>query len=426
MASGRAWRHLSTILRWTDERHLHHQMLVAGLLGVTVGVVATTFRVVWLALKHQLWTALDGLVWRVIVSVAAGILIGAILYATFYPGALSALVQQFHREGRVEMAENVPVIPVGLIGLIAGQNAGPEGVMSIVGGSLGTRLAEVFEFDNSVKLLTLAGMGAGFGTILGAPIGGALLWLELPHKRGLEYYEAIVPTFVASFAGYLTEVLLGGMELFPAWRASSLMPVEPWHLGAAIGVGLVCIPFGFIYTHSFAAIGRVFNEWSPAVYVRTTLAGLGIGVLGYVLPLTYFYGGSKMNVLLSDSFSLEVLLLTLAGTMIAAALTIHGNWLGGLIIPHMFMGALVGQATALVVPGLPPMFGMLAGMAAFNSVVTATPLSSALIAIALTNGASITPVFLASLVAFVGSPNVQFLEVAAPRSEAPAFHTNDD
>ncbi|UPV99268.1 chloride channel protein [Halorussus gelatinilyticus] len=426
MASESASGQLSTVLRWTDEHHLHHQMLVAALLGICVGVVATTFRVVWLALKHQLWTTLDGLVWRVIVSTAAGIFIGAILYATFYPGALSALVQQFHREGRVEMAENVPVIPVGLIGLIAGQNAGPEGVMSIVGGSFGSKFAEVFEFDNSVKLLTLAGMGAGFGTILGAPIGGALLWLELPHKRGLEYYEAIVPTFIASFAGYLTEVLLGGMELFPAWRASSLMPVEPWHLAAAIGVGLICIPFGFIYTHSFAVIGRLFNEWSPAVYVRTTLAGLGIGVLGYALPLTYFYGGSKMNVLLSNSFSLEVLLLTLAGTMVAAALTIHGNWLGGLIIPHMFMGALVGQAAALVVPGLPPMFGMLAGMAAFNSVVTATPLSSALIAIALTNGASITPVFLASLVAFVGSPNVQFLEVAAPRSEAPAFYANDD
>lgn len=426
MASRGGLGQLSTVLRLADERHFHHQMLVAALLGVTVGVVATAFRIVWLALKHQLWTTLTAPYWRIVVSTGAGILIGGILYATFYPGALSALVQQFHREGRVEMAENVPVIPVGLVGLIAGQNAGPEGVMSIVGGSFGTKLAEVFEFDNSTKLLTLAGMGAGFGTILGAPIGGALLWLELPHKRGLEYYEAIVPTFIASFAGYLTEVLLGGMGLFPAWQASSLMPVEPWHLGAAVGVGLICIPFGFVYTHSFAFIGRLFNEWSPAVYVRTTIAGLGIGVLGYVLPLTYFYGGSKMNVLLSEAFSLEVLLLTLAGTMIAAALTIHGNWLGGLIIPHMFMGALVGQAAALVVPGLPPTFAMLAGMAAFNSVVTATPLSSALIAIALTNGASITPVFLASLTAFAGSPNVQFLEVSAPRSEAPAFHIDDD
>lgn len=426
MGTRGASQQLRGALRWVDEGRFHHQLVVAALLGVAVGVVATLFRVVWLALKHHLWHALTAPYWRIAVSTVAGVLIGAILYATFYPGALSALVQQFHREGRVEMAENVPVIPVGLVGLVAGQNAGPEGVMSIVGGSFGTRLAEIFEFDNSTKLLTLAGMGAGFGTILGAPIGGALLWLELPHKRGLEYYEAIIPTFVASFAGYLTEVLLGGMELFPAWRASSLMPVEPWHLGAAVGVGAICIPFGFVYTHSFAFIGRLFNRWSPAVYVRTTIAGLGIGVLGYLLPLTYFYGGSKMNVLLSETLPLNVLLLTLAGTMVAAALTIHGNWLGGLIIPHMFMGALVGQAAGLVVPGVPPMFAMLAGMAAFNSVVTATPLSSALIAIALTDGASITPVFLASLVAFVGSPNVQFLEVAAPRSEAPAFHINDD
>ncbi|WP_435180784.1 chloride channel protein [Halorussus sp. AFM4] len=422
IATGR----LGAAVRWADERDFHHHLLVAAILGVAVGVVATAFRVTWLFLKHHLWSALPQLYWRIVVSTAAGLLIGAILYRTFYPGALAALVRQFHREGRVPFEENVPVVPVGLAGLIAGQNAGPEGVMSVVGGSFGSKLAELFAFEDSRKLLTLAGMGAGFGAILGAPIGGALLWLELPHERGLEYYEAIVPTFVASFAGYLTEVLLGGMALFPAWRASTLVPVEPWQLAAAVGVGAVCVPFGFVYTRTFAFVGRLFNRWSPAVYVRTTVAGLGIGLLGYLLPLTYFYGGSKMNVLLSETFSPTVLLLTLAGTMVAAALTIHGNWLGGLIIPHMFMGALVGQAASLVVPRLPPTFGMLAGMAAFNSVVTATPLSSALIAIALTDGASITPVFLASLAAFVGSPGLQFLEEAAPRSESPNFHVGDD
>jgi H+/Cl- antiporter ClcA len=92
----------------------------------------------------------------------------------------------------------------------------------------------------------------------------------------------------------------------------------------------------------------------------------------------------------------------------------------------MFMGALVGQAAALVVPGLPPVLAMLAGMAAFNSVVTGTPLSSALIAIALTDGAAITPVFLASLVAFVASPSVPFLEETAPRTESPEFHVDGE
>lgn len=408
------------------EQEFHHLLVVAAVLGIAVGLVATGFRVVWLFAKHHLWTTFDAAFWRVPVSLGAGVLIGGILYSTFYPGALSALVQQFHTEGRVEMEDNVPILPVGLIGLVAGQNAGPEGVMSVVGGSFGTYVSELFGFENSTKLLTLAGMGAGFGTILGAPIGGALLWLELPHRRGLEYYEAIIPTFVASFAGYLTEATLGGMTLFPRWVTTSIGATTIPKLGWAVAVGAICIPFGLVYSRSFSLVGRAFRRASLAVYVRTTIAGGVIGVLGWLVPLSYFYGGQKMNLLLSGvgEFSLPTLLLTLAAVMVAAAFTIHGNWIGGLIIPHMFMGALVGQAAALVVPGLPPVLAMLAGMAAFNSVVTGTPLSSALIAIALTDGAAITPVFLASLVAFVASPSVHFLEEAASRTESPDFHIN--
>lgn len=403
-------------------------LVVAAILGISVGVVATGFRLVWLALKDFLWTSLSATYWRVPVSIAAGILIGTILYSTFYPGALSALVQQFHTEGRVDLEENIPVIPVGLIGLISGQNAGPEGVMSIVGGSFGTYTSKLFSLENSTKLLTLAGMGAGFGTILGAPIGGALLWLELPHKRGLEYYEAIIPTLVASFAGYLTEVMLGGMRLFPTWQAASLTPLAPVDLGWAILIGLVCIPFGLVYTRSFSIIGRLFRQASLAVYIRTTIAGAVIGVLGWLVPLSYFYGGSKMNELIQNGASLgtEGLLLTLAAVMIAAGVTIHGNWIGGLIIPHMFMGAVVGQMASLVVPGLPPILAILTGMAAFNSIVTGTPISSALIAIALTNGSSITPVFLASLVAFAASPAVPFIEEVAPRSESESILPFDE
>ncbi|WP_232686332.1 chloride channel protein [Halobacterium zhouii] len=408
-----------------DRRRYSRLLLVAAVLGVAVGLVATGFRIAWLAAKHALWHQLDATYWRIVVSTGAGVLIGGILYRTFYPGALAALVRQFHENGSVPLAENVPTIPVGFIGLIAGQNAGPEGVMSVVGGSFGTQVADSLGLPDARKLLTLAGMGAGFGAILGAPIGGALLWLELPHERGLEYYEAIIPTFVASFAGYLTEALLGGFHLFPTWHVSAVAPVSALQLAVAAVVAVVAVPFGALYTAIFGVVGRLFNRWSSAVYVRTTAAGLGIGVLGWLLPLTYFYGGSKMNQLVGADLGLGVLLATLFGTMVAAALTINGNWIGGLIVPHMFMGAVLGLAASLVVPGFPPVISMLAGMAAFNAVVTGTPLSSALIAIALTDGASITPVFLAGLVGFVGSPLVGFLQTAAPRREAPNFHVGE-
>jgi len=407
-----------------NEQDFHHSLIVAAVLGVAVGLVATVFRVVWLFLKAQLWTLFTATYWRVPVSIVAGVLIGLILHATFYPGALSALVQQFHTDGYVDLEDNIPILPVGLIGLVTGQNAGPEGVMSVVGGSFGSYISSLFGFENSTKLLTLAGMGAGFGTILGAPIGGALLWLELPHRHGLEYYEAIIPTFIASFAGYLTEATLGGLQLFPTWKTAALGLLTVEQLAWAIGIGAVCIPFGLFYSRLFSVVGRVFRRASLAVYVRTTVAGGVIGGLGWLVPLSYFYGGSKMNTLIEQGATMGVdgLLLTLAAVMVAAGVTIHGNWIGGLIIPHMFMGALVGQATALVVPGLSPVLATLTGMASFNSVVTGTPISSALIAIALTNGASITPVFLASLVAFWASPSIRFLEEAAPRSESPNFH----
>lgn len=408
------------------DRRRHRRLLAAALvLGVGIGAFATVFRLTWNAGLVLVWGTLDEPWHRIVVSTAAGLLVGGIVHLTFYPGTLSTVVRQFHEDGRIPTEDTVPVVPSNLVGLIAGQSAGPEGMMSVVGGAVGSEVAELTDQESSEKLLTLAGMGAGFGTILGAPIGGAMLWLELPHERGIEYYEAIVPTFVASFAGYLVMASVGGLSLFPAWKASAVVPLEFEHLLVAVGVGALCIPLALVYTKLFAVTSDMFNRWNPAVYVRTTVAGFGIGLLGYAVPLTYFYGGKQINQVLTGEFSLALLAVVLGGEMLAAALTINGNWQGGLIIPHMFMGAIVGRMVALAVPGAGLVLAMLAGMAAFNAAVTGTPLASALIAIALTGGAAIIPVFLASLVAYLGSPLVRFIDSTADRSEAPAFHADD-
>lgn len=392
------------------------------LLGVLIGLFATAFRVAWLEADAAVWGTFTAGYHRIWISTLAGMLIGIIMHWSFYPGSLATIVRHFHRSGRIPFEDNKPIVPSGLIGLVAGQSAGPEGVMSQVGGSFGTKVADKLGYDGSGKILTLAGMGAGFGSILGAPIGGGILWLELPHERGMEYYEAIVPTLVASFAGYLTMAMVGGLALFPAWQASVLVPLRTTHLVFAIGIGLLCIPFAIVYTRIFELVGELFGRWSPQVYVRTTVAGLVIGLLGYAIPLTYFYGGKQINEILTGTIPFFDLVAILGGTMLAASVTINGNWQGGLIIPHMFMGAVIGRAASLVVPGLEPALAMLAGMAAFNSTVTGTPLASALIAIALTDGASIVPVFLASLTAFVASPIVRIIDTEEPRKEQPGFH----
>ncbi len=408
------------------EKQAFRRILAASVaIGAVVGAFAAGFKFVWTFAYHHLWAALPDPIWRIPISIGAGLLIGLLFTVTFYPGSLSSLIKMFHDKGRVPLQENVPVVPAGLIGLIAGQSAGPEGVMSAFGGSIGTWVAERFAMDRAVKVLTLAGMGAGFGAILGAPIGGALLWLELPHERGMEYYEALTPTLLASMVGYVVMASIIGFDLFPHWNYDSLTTVNVEYLLDALLICGLCVLAAFLYTKLFGVIGAGFNRLKMPLIVRTTLAGLIIGVAGYLVPLSYFYGGKYITTVLTHNLPIGLLATVAVVKMLTCSFTVQGFWQGGLIIPQMFIGAVLGQLCSHLIPGIPPALAMICGIGAFNAAVTGSPLASALIAIALTHTSSIAPVFLASLIASVASPSIGFIQTAAPRTEEPGFHLGE-
>lgn len=407
-----------------ERRTIRRVLMASVVIGVLVGLFASGFKLAWRFVGHALWATFPEPIWRIPISIVAGLAIGLIFALSFYPGSLSSLIKMFHEKGRVPLQENIPVIPAGLIGLVAGQSAGPEGVMSAFGGSIGTWIAEKFSINQAVKILTLAGMGAGFGAILGAPIGGALLWLELPHEHGMEYYEALTPTMLASMVGYFVMASIIGFDLFPHWSYQSLTTVNVEHLLAALFVCGICVVAAFLYTKIFGLVGRMMDSLSLPLLVRTTLAGALIGVAGYLVPLSYFYGGKHITSVLTQSLPLGLLATVAVVKMLTCSFTVQGFWQGGLVIPQMFLGAVVGQLCSRLVPGVPPSLAMICGIGAFNAAVTGSPLASALIAIALTRTSSIAPVFLASLIASVASPAIGFIQTAAPRTEEPGFHLN--
>jgi H+/Cl- antiporter ClcA len=74
-----------------------------------------------------------------------------------------------------------------------------------VKGSTGTWIAKKLKFKGEeIRSLTIAGMASGFTALFGAPLGGSLFSLELlHHKYVVDYYQALIPTFVASCASYV-------------------------------------------------------------------------------------------------------------------------------------------------------------------------------------------------------------------------------
>lgn len=409
-------------MSWMDVR-FRKMLLAAAVLGVGVGLFGAAFTWVWHGLEELVWHHLSRPADRIWVSALAGLVIGLILMWLHDPGSMATIVYHFHKSGKLPMHDNLPIQPVSLMGLVAGQSAGPEGALTQAGGSLGAWFAMVIRTPTFQRVLTLAGMGAGFGAFLGAPVGGAVLWLEMLHTRGLEYFEAVVPTLVCSCVAYLTMVLLVGHGVVQPWHVALPDGSAVWWTPLlAVGVGVACGPIAKGYALLFRQVGKAARAVRGPMVLRTMLAGLIIGVLGYFVPLSYFYGSKQMPELFNIHMSSAALLGLLAAKMLAASVTVRGHWQGGLIIPHMFMGAAFGKLLAMWVPGLDPTLAMLCGMAGFNAAATQTPLSSAMIVLALTGYSLPAPIFLASVAGFLAGQGVVVIENKQARTEPINFH----
>ena len=406
-----------------EDARFRRMIILAAALGVGVGLFGVAFNLLWHALESLIWHHVEFRpVDRIWISTLGGMIIGLLLMRFSDPGSMATMIYHFHKSGSLPMRDNLPVQPVSLVGLVAGQSAGPEGALTQAGGSLGGWFARKTGHPTYSRLLTLAGMGAGFGAFLGAPGGGAVLWLEMLHTRGLEYFEAIIPTMVCSSVAYLVMVVTIGHGVVQPWMVDAASPFVWWMPLLAVLLGIIGGGVAKCYAMIFRWTGLLARRIRGPIILRTTLAGLIIGLLGYVFPLSYFYGSVQMETLFKLETAWPLLAGLLLAKMIAASVTVRGHWQGGLIIPHMFMGAVAGKIITLAMPGVDEVLIILCCMAAFNAAATQTPLSSALIVLALTGYTHPAAVFLASLAGFLAGQGTVIIENKQSRTEPVNFH----
>src|SRR5262249_46273808 len=150
--------------------------------------------------------------------------------------------------------------------------------------------------------------------------------LEILHRKGLEYYEAVLPACAGSLAGYGVYVTLTGRGLAPAWQVG----------GAGGGVQLVDLPLGVAarlggapVAHLFGRllrVGRGLAGWLPA-WARPPAAGLVLGALAFGFPDGLTFGESQVaGWVRAPGTAASVLVLAAAGHLLSAAVTLAGRW----------------------------------------------------------------------------------------------------
>ena len=358
---------------------------IASLMGVVVGVSTTVFLTClnWSAsrlgehanyfLLLPLALALSSYITKYLAPEAEG-------------HGTEKVIEAVHRHDSKIKAIVVPIkLVTTVITLACGGSAGKEGPCAQIGGGLASIVANIFHFDKEDrKKLVICGISAGFASVFGTPIAGAIFGIEVLFIGGI-MYEVLLPTFIAGVMSYQVSSALGvtyfyhTIDFVPAFTELFFIKV----LISGILFGICSLLLVEILNLSQRLAAKI-PWWAP-------LKGLLGG--GVLILLTLFlsgdYLGLGLNTIESALAGSKVIWYAFAAKILFTCITLSFGGSGGMVTPVFFVGATFGSLLAAILGVDPATFAAI-GMVALLAGAANTPIAASILAVELF-GAQIAP-----------------------------------
>ena len=335
-------------LQMTDRRALV-QLAAASVVGVATGLVV-------LALEHLVEDVLheifDAPVWVPALAVVLGALATAALVHIFSGGASATTevyVEEFHEEVPTIEPNDAPGrLAAAFTTLGSGAPLGMEGPAVYTGSVVATLLRRRFPTlaTQSHNVLLVAAAAAGIAAVFKAPAAGAIFALEVPY-RGRLAGERVLPAIFGSAAGFMTMAAVDGVEHELA------LPTVELTYGRSFGALVLGVVVGLVAIGVIWLIGQgerlsdLGPPWIRALLAGGTLAGLygiGRGIAGESLALKS--GNDVIDWAIAADHAVWLLVAVFLLRAIGPAVSIAGGGVGGLFIPLMAAGAVIGRLFA--------------------------------------------------------------------------------
>jgi H+/Cl- antiporter ClcA len=269
------------------------------------------------------------------------------------------------------------------------------------------------------RCVTIAGMAAAFTVLFGAPLGSAIFALEILHRRGMQYTEALLPAIVGALMGFVCYVAITGSDLVPAWHIPGVDRLHAVDLLWATAAGVVGALIAVVFTYLTLGMRWLFRSVPAAA--RPIVGGLGLASLALVSPYALTFGEAQTGHVLATRIGVGVLALAVVAKLVGTSLTVSSGWPGGFIIPLFFIGATVGQLTHHAFAAAPVGVICAALMVAANVGVTKTMLGSVLIVTEMGGLRLLPTTLIAATIAFILTSEVGLIHSQRERSpRAPA------
>lgn len=406
----------------TYARNLHKWLIVAPLVGVTVGLIMTglaelLLRGIWppvlaFYLGHH-WAIIPGLA---VGCAAAGLIMQ---YGTPNPNEHSTeeIIKSYHEYGgAVEMRSFPQKLLAAVATVGCGGSAALEGPSIYGGAALGSwwwiklrKFSQLQLNERDRRILLICGAAAGMSAIFRAPFTGVVFALEMPYKDDLAH-EALLPSLIASVVSYLTlGAILGSEPLFnfasaPGYTMRDLM----WSALLGVLIGLIAMA----YVISFRRLRRFVIELPSPHWIKLSVGGAitGFCALGFL----WLYPGAltplgpnyeAVNDVLRNSHSSAELVMFGLFKLAATAATLGAGGVSAMFVPIFLTGGSFGTAFAQSVVHSPAV-GLYAAVGMASSIAAAykAPLAAVVFVAEATGGHSfIIPALVGAAVAYAVS-----------------------
>lgn len=319
-------------------------------------------------------------------------------------------------QGRAQMVKPFRLLVVKffatLFGIGAGLSLGRAGISVQFGAAIGTFFSKIIYADNKHhdavegNFLLTAGAGAGLAAIFNAPLASVIFCIEELRKRFSQ--EILIVTVTAAVsASFVVKIVFGVRPVFETITATPLnvpsvmtvfnlkmiaeMSATPLKFIALfILLGIICGFVGVFFSKALIFALDTYDRLKIFGVKRFALPLLFAIPIGIELPQILGCGNVLVDEILITRHALSLLIILLVGKILYTLICFGTNAPGGLFLPVLVVGALIGNIFASVGNSLhfftadwTTLF-IIFGMAAFFAAVIKAPITGSILILELT------------------------------------------